>query len=139
MKEEPRQSPAFSRRPVLVLSRWLLIAVVGVLGVDVVAVKYDKPKLDALYAVLRELRLGMSRSEVLDVVKRHANSDLERHDFENGDITLWVHYGLKDSCSLAIGFKAGSLERARTLGEDGGHDKCPSSPPDLRWARSSPQ
>jgi len=99
---------------------------------DLVLVKVNQPRLDALYAMRRELRLGMPRAEVLNVLKRYTTPDVDQHVFENGDITLWVHYGAVDSCSLAIGFKAGALEIARTVGEDGPQDKCPSAPPDLR-------
>ncbi len=100
-------------------------------ALDVAAVKLHQPRLDALYSMMRELRVGMPRTEVLGVVKRHSTPDVNTHLFENGDITLWVHYGVVDSCSLTIGFKAGALEIARTVGEDGSWDKCPSAPPDL--------
>jgi hypothetical protein len=105
-------------------------------GVDTVAVEYNKPKLEALYSMLRELRVGMPREEVLEVVKRHTIAGVEEHRFDNGDITLWVHYGNIDSCSLTIGFNGNSLAIARTVGEDGAEDKCPMAPPDLMERRS---
>lgn len=100
-------------------------------ALDFATVEINRPKLDALYSMMRELRIGMPRTEVLSVVKRHTTPDVEQSVAENGDITLWVHYGVIDTCSLTIGFKAGVLEGARTLGEDGSWDKCPSAPPDL--------
>ena len=122
---------SFARR-VLRLTGLLVVAFVVSQGIDLLVVAYNQPKLDALYSVMRELRVGMPHGEVVAAMNRHATPAMEQHDFPNGDITVWVHYGLVDSCSLTIGFKDSVLVLARTVGEDGGNDKCPSAPPDLR-------
>ncbi len=104
---------------------------VALRAVDSVEVKQNQPRLDALYSVMRGLRVGMPRTEVLAAIKSNRSSmDLEQVA-ENGDITLWVHYGAIDSCGLTIGFNEGRLAGARLRGEDGPHERCPSAPLDL--------
>src|SRR5436190_14412735 len=115
IKDRPRFW-SFPRGGAWVLAGLVIAGSIAFQGVEVVAAKYDQPKLDALYSIMRELRLGMAHGQVLEAVRRHSTPAIEQHAFENGDITLEVRYGLFDSCSLAIGFKAGALERARTVG-----------------------
>ena len=131
MNQERPRFWSFPRGGAWVLVGLTLGGVIAFQGLDLVTVKLNQPRLDALYSMIRELRIGMPRADVLAVVKRHSTPDVKEYLSVDGDITLWVHYGVMDSCSLTIGFKAGVLERARTLGEDGSWDKCPSAPPDL--------
>jgi hypothetical protein len=74
----------------------------------------------------------MPRDEVLRIIQRHAAPYVSRHDFPDGNVTLWVHYGLADSCSTAIGFKNGALDQTWTIGEDSPTDYCPGAPADVR-------
>ena len=131
MNQERPRFWSFPRGGAWVLAGLALGGVIAFQCLDLVTVKLNQPRLDALYSMMRELRIGMPRADVLAVVKRHSTPDVQEYVSEDGDITLWVHYGVMDSCSLTIGFKGGVLEAARTLGEDGSWDKCPSSPPDL--------
>ena len=89
-------------------------------------------RLRPLYAIAGSLRPGMTRHEVLSLIGQHRTPDLQSHFSPGGSITLWVHYGIVDSCSTTIGFSEGRLTTARTAGEDGRHDLCPRAPPNIR-------
>ena len=112
-------------------------AVIFALGGAVVACRGREqhpppsPGLEAVYSAMRELRVGMPRGQVVEALARHSRPEIQQRVLQSGDITLWVHYGNIDSCSLTIGFKEGRLLAASAHGEDGPQDKCPSAPPDL--------
>jgi len=87
-----------------------------------------------LYAIRRELSIGMSRPEADSVIERHAARYLVREWSQREEqLSLLVMYGIgQESCSLTLRFRSGKLESARIRGEDGEHDRCGGDgPPDL--------
>jgi hypothetical protein len=89
-------------------------------------------RLDTLYSVGRELRKGMPRDDVLNIIasRNEPYLHMNRHDEEA--INLWVQYALVDACEMAIGFKDGRLVSTWIIGEDSPTDYCPGAPPDIR-------
>jgi hypothetical protein len=125
------------------LWRWtrIVLAVIGALflagaGLEVgewaALHTYGQRRLDRLYRIATGLQRGMARDQVLMIIDAEKSSEFSQHHFPNGDITLWVHYGLVDSCSLSIGFEQGRLVETHLIGEDSPTDFCPSAPSNIK-------
>lgn len=89
-------------------------------------------RLAPLYAITQGVRKGMPRDQVMRVIQEHEVPYLSMHVFPDGNVTIWVHYALVDTCSTAIGFKNGALDSTWTIGEDSPTDYCPQAPADIR-------
>lgn len=87
--------------------------------------------LDALLAVARGLKAGMTRAEVLDLASRHESPGLRRRADAEATLVLFAPYGLSRTCSLELAFRDGRLASAHARGEDGPQRSCPGAPPDL--------
>jgi hypothetical protein len=105
----------------------------GLLGAaNAVAYQVRGYRLEPLYGMARDLKKGMPRDEALELIARHWQPYLTRHDFPNGDITVWVDYSLLDICSTSIAFADGTVALTTTMGEDHPLDRCPGAPPNVR-------
>ena len=76
----------------------LMLLGAGLELVDWASFRLLRYRLVPLYAIARELKKGMPREEVLRIIERHAAPYVSRHDFPDGNVTLWVHYGLVEGC-----------------------------------------
>ena len=122
----------------------IILAVVGALflagaGLEVgewVALHtYGQRRLDRLYRIARRLHPGMPRERALSLIAAESGPELSQHHFPNRDITLWVHYGLVDSCSLSVAFEQDKVVSTHIIGEDSPTDFCPSAPPNVLRGR----
>jgi hypothetical protein len=105
------------------------------IGEWVVLHTYGQPRLDRLYRIATGLQRGMPRERALTLIAAESGPELSQHHFPNGDVTLWVHYGLVDSCSLAVAFEHDKVVSTHMIGEDSPTDFCPSAPPNILRGR----
>lgn len=118
------------RWPLALLGGLILLAAAGLAFQLLFSRQVDRD-LEALLAVARGLRAGMTRAEVLDVAARHESPGLRRRADGEDRLVLFAPYGLARTCSLELAFRDGRLASARARGEDGPQRTCPGAPPDL--------
>jgi hypothetical protein len=101
-------------------------------AVNWVSVQILKHRLEAQYAIARQLRKGMPYNEAQALISRYRTSDLVVREFPQDAISIWVQYSLRDTCYTTLQFRGGTLVSTRTSGEDSPDDYCPGSPADVR-------
>ena len=119
-------------RAILVILGVVILVGIGLQAVNWVSYRLLRGRLEPLYAIAGGVRKGMPRDQVLRLISENESPHLSRHDFPNGDMTLWVVYSMMDVCSTAMHFADGRLESTWTIGEDSPTDYCPGAPPDVR-------
>lgn len=117
------------RWPLALLGGLILLAAAGLAFQLLLSRQVDRD-LEALLAVARGLRPGMTRAEVLAVAARHESPGVRRRADGEDTLVLFAPYGLSRTCSLELAFRDGRLAVARTRGEDGPQRACPGAPPD---------
>ena len=110
----------------------VILAGASIQGVNWVSLRMLKGRLEPQYAVVQELRQGMSHDDVDRLVARHRSRHLSQQAFADGGVTIWTQYSLMDVCYTTLEFRQGTLVSSRTSGEDTPQDRCPGAPPDLR-------
>jgi hypothetical protein len=83
-----------------------------------------------VYAIARDLRLGMARAEVAAVIERHRAPYLDLSE-EPGVVRVRVNISSARSCQLTLGFSDERLTYMRIRGENGPDDRFPDAPADM--------
>jgi hypothetical protein len=105
-----------------------IFATVLLLGVFLSEMHADRRY--TIYNVRRELRAGMTRDEVQDIVSHHNASFLYKYATADR-VILRVDTGLANSYLLSITFRDDRLLSAKIRGEDGPHEIFHDAPPDI--------
>jgi hypothetical protein len=85
---------------------------------------------EAVATIMGNLRKGMSRRDVEDVLQPHASRFFSKTTSRAG-ITWWTHTGLADAWGVQVVFSSeGNLEAARVSDEDGPF-RPKEAPPDI--------
>ena len=87
----------------------------ALLFIYIVDVNYERRFV--LYHTLRELEIGMKKSEVVEIIQTHKTSFI-REKSETDRILLSVYLGMADYLTLEINFNEGKLKTAHLYGED---------------------
>jgi len=123
-------------RSILAVIGALFLAGAGLeIGEWVTLHTHGQRRLDRLYRIAKGLQRDMPRDRALALIAAESDPALSQHHFPNGDITMWVHYGIVNSCSLSVTFDEGKVVATRIVGEDSPTDFCPSAPPNIPRSR----
>jgi hypothetical protein len=102
---------------------------VALVGRDVF-LERDADRRFALYNIMRELRKGMSRTEVDSIISRH-DTPFIRKVAENEKVYLSVRLGGINMLYLTLEFANGMLTTAKFSGEDNPRDVRKDAPPNI--------
>jgi hypothetical protein len=112
------------------LAAFALAAAVALLVWDWVRGAKPENRL-VVYPIHRQLRLGMTMSEVERVVAAQSANKLDQHRSNDGRyVTLSIDVGLQATCDLRLEFKDGRLVHAFVRNGDSGR-RPDDAPPDL--------
>lgn len=114
---------------------FIYLIILGIIFLSLAIYSYHPDERLVLYDIMKELKVGMPRKDVLAIIEKYQKSFVHKSSDQMIDknISLWVYYlGFFYSCHLIIEFSDNKLYSAKIRGENGPHDTFKDAPLDIK-------